>query len=66
MWTAQVGNLGLIWFRAASGEVGVDHHLAIRTAFAVECLLRRWKPAHTWLVFDYSAIGGSGPMDGTP
>jgi uncharacterized protein YmfQ (DUF2313 family) len=65
-WTAQVGNMGLVWFRASQAEVGVDHHLEFRTPLAVECLLLRWKPAHTALVFDYSSIGFGNPMEGTP
>jgi len=65
-WTAQVGNMGLIWFRASQAEIGVDHHLEFRTPLAVECLLLRWKPAHTALVFDYSSIGFGNPMEGTP
>lgn len=66
VWTAQVGNMGLAWFRASSGQAGVDHHLEFRTPLAVECLLMRWKPAHTWLVFDYSSLGFGDPMEGTP
>ena len=65
-WTAQVGHMGLAWFRASAGQAGVDHHLEYRTPLAVECLLMRWKPAHTWLVFDYSSIGFGDPMEGTP
>lgn len=67
VWTAQVGNMGLVWFRASGGEAGVDHHLEFRSPLAIECLLMRWKPAHTWLVFDYSSLGfGSDPMESTP
>jgi uncharacterized protein YmfQ (DUF2313 family) len=66
VWTAQVGHMGLAWFRASSGQAGVDHHLEFRTPLAVECLLMRWKPAHTWLVFDYSSLGFGDPMEGTP
>ena len=65
-WTAQIGHMGLTWFRASSGQAGVDHHLEFRTPLAVECLLRRWAPAHTRLVFDYSSLGFGDPMEGTP
>jgi uncharacterized protein YmfQ (DUF2313 family) len=65
-WTVQVGHMGLVWFRASAGQAGVDHHLEFRTPLAVECLLMRWKPAHTWLVFDYSSLGFGDPMEGTP
>jgi uncharacterized protein YmfQ (DUF2313 family) len=66
VWTAQVGHQGLIWFRATGGQAGVDHHLEFRSPLAIQCLLMRWKPAHTWLVFDYSSIGWGDPMEGTP
>jgi uncharacterized protein YmfQ (DUF2313 family) len=65
-WTAQIGHMGLTWFRASAGQAGVDHHLEFRTPLDVECLLMRWKPAHTWLVFDYSSLGFGDPMEGTP
>lgn len=66
VWAAQVGYLGLTWFRAAAGQAGVDHHLEFRNPLAVECLLLRWKPAHSWLVFDYSPLDWSDPLEGTP
>jgi uncharacterized protein YmfQ (DUF2313 family) len=67
VWTAHVGNMGLVWFRAQTGEAGVDHHLEIRSPLAIECLLRRWKPAHTHLVLDYSDLElPLSPFAGTP
>ena len=66
VWTAQVGYQGLIWFRASAGQAGVDPHLQFSNPLAVECLLMRWKPAHTWLVFDYTPLDWSDPMEGTP
>jgi uncharacterized protein YmfQ (DUF2313 family) len=66
VWTAQVGYLGLTWFRASHGQAGVDHHLEFRNPLAVECLLMRWKPAHTWLVFDYTPLDFTDDMEGTP
>lgn len=66
VWTVQCGNEGLIWFRSASGQAGVNHHLEFRSPLGVECLLMRWKPAHTWLVFNYANIGEDDPMAGTP
>jgi uncharacterized protein YmfQ (DUF2313 family) len=66
VWTAQVGYMGLTWFRAGAGQAGVDHHLEFRNPLAVECLLMRWKPAHTWLVFDYTPLDWSDPLEGTP
>lgn len=66
VWTAQVGYMGLVWFRAAAGRAGVDHHLEFINPLAVECLLMRWKPAHTWLRFDYTPFEWRDPMEGTP
>jgi uncharacterized protein YmfQ (DUF2313 family) len=66
VWTAQVGYMGLVWFRAAHGRAGVDHHLEFINPLAVECLLMRWKPAHTWLRFDYTPFDWTDPMEGTP
>jgi uncharacterized protein YmfQ (DUF2313 family) len=65
-WTVHVGLARLLWFRASSGQAGVDPHLRIGLAEDLECLLRRWKPAHTELVFDYSSLAAGGPMAGTP
>jgi uncharacterized protein YmfQ (DUF2313 family) len=56
-WSIRADQAVLQWFRAGEGggEVGVDHHLEIFLESPIECLLRRWKPAHTELVFDYQA-----------
>jgi uncharacterized protein YmfQ (DUF2313 family) len=65
-WSAEVGSVGLVWFRAGSGQAGVDHHLEFRVPQELLCLLNRWKPAHTGLVFDFSSLALGGPMQGTP
>jgi uncharacterized protein YmfQ (DUF2313 family) len=66
-WTVHVGLGKLTWFRASKGQAGVDPHLRIGKALDLECLIRRWKPAHTEVVFDYSGLGwGDDPMAGTP
>jgi uncharacterized protein YmfQ (DUF2313 family) len=65
-WTAHAGQAKLTWFRASSGQAGVDPHLRIGTEQDFECLLRRWKPAHTELVYDYSSLFLGGPLAGTP
>jgi uncharacterized protein YmfQ (DUF2313 family) len=44
------------WFRASSGQAGVNHHLEFGLATDLECILRRWKPAHTEIIFDYSPM----------
>jgi uncharacterized protein YmfQ (DUF2313 family) len=68
-WTVHITGARLTWFRCGGGggQAGVDHHLEIGLAKDLECLLDRWKPAHTQIVFDYSNIGsGTDPMAGTP
>lgn len=65
-WTVHVASAKLTWFRASQGEVGVDPHLRIGIATDLECLLRRYKPAHTEIIFDYSGLVTGGSMAGTP
>jgi uncharacterized protein YmfQ (DUF2313 family) len=65
-WTVHVSGAQLMWFRASSGQAGVDPHLRIGVPEDLECLLNKWKPAHTEIVFDLSGSGLSDPMAGTP
>lgn len=66
-WTVHVDQAKFTWFRCASGQCGVDPHLRIGTADDLECLLNRWKPGHTQIIFDYSGLSNPGdPMAGTP
>lgn len=66
-WTVHVTGASLTWFRVTKGQTGVDPHLWIGLADDLECLLNRWKPAHTEIIFDYSNLHGpSDPMAGTP
>jgi uncharacterized protein YmfQ (DUF2313 family) len=65
-WSIRVDMAKLSWFRAASGQAGVDPHLRIGLSDDLECLLNRWKPAHTDIVFDYSGLRYGGSMQGTP
>jgi uncharacterized protein YmfQ (DUF2313 family) len=67
-WTVHVDLAKLIWFRvgAGGGQTGVDPHLRIGLADDLECLLNRWKPAHTQIIFDYSGLQTGGAMAGTP
>ena len=53
-WAVKLFKTRLSWFRAGSGQTGVDPHVRIGLASDLECLLRRWKPAHTEIIFDYS------------
>jgi uncharacterized protein YmfQ (DUF2313 family) len=65
-WTVHVHDAKLVWFRVTSGQTGVDPHLRIGLADDLECLLNRWKPAHTQIIFDYSGLETGGEMAGTP
>ena len=67
-WVVHVSGARLVWFRcgAFGGQTGVDTHLEIGKAIDLECLLNRWKPCHTVLLFDYSGELPSDPMEGTP
>jgi uncharacterized protein YmfQ (DUF2313 family) len=65
-WFINVGQATLTWFRAASGQAGVDPHLKIGIPQDLQCLLNRWKPAHTFLAMDFSGLAFGSPMAGTP
>lgn len=65
-WQIHVSQAGLIWFRAASGIAGVDHHLTIIAPPDLACLFDRWKPAQTEIVFSFSNLNPDDPMAGTP
>jgi uncharacterized protein YmfQ (DUF2313 family) len=55
-WTVHVEQTKLVWFRAGSGQAGIDPHLRIARDNDLECILHRWGPAHTLSLFDYSGI----------
>src|SRR5262245_40164597 len=65
-WQVHVHKAPLMWFRVGSGQAGVDPHLRIGFAEDLECLLRRWKPAQTDLVFDYSNLSPASRYAGLP
>lgn len=67
-WTVHVHKTSLTWFRCGGGggQTGVDPHLIIGHATDLECILARWKPAHTEIVYDYSGLTPDDPMAGTP
>jgi uncharacterized protein YmfQ (DUF2313 family) len=65
-WTVHIVNAPLTWFRSSSGQAGVDPHLRIGYAKDLECLLDRWSPAHTDIVYDYSNLQTGDSMAGTP
>jgi len=66
-WTVHVHDHPLIWFRATKGQAGIDPHLRIPLAVDLECVIRRWSPAHTEVLFDYTPLTQpEDPMAGTP
>jgi uncharacterized protein YmfQ (DUF2313 family) len=67
-WTVHVATVSLTWFRCGGGggQTGVDPHLRIGRDTDLECILARWKPAHTQIIFDYTGLTPGGPMTGTP
>lgn len=58
-WTVHVSGAHLAWWRFGSAIFGVDPHLRIGIMHDLECIFRRWKPAQTEVIFDYS---GSAPL----
>jgi uncharacterized protein YmfQ (DUF2313 family) len=66
-WTVHVSATTLEWFRCSSGQCGVDPHLRIGIPQDLECILQRWKPAHTQIIFDLGGLTDpDDPMAGTP
>jgi uncharacterized protein YmfQ (DUF2313 family) len=55
-WTIHVQGMPLKYFHTGLGECGVDRLLAFGTDADLECVIDRWKPAHTDVIFDYSAM----------
>jgi uncharacterized protein YmfQ (DUF2313 family) len=54
-WTVHVGALRLTYFRAGQSQAG-DRLLTIALATDLECVIRRYAPAHTIVLFDYSQV----------
>lgn len=56
VWSITVTGPRLTWFSVGGGggRAGQDPHLRIARADDLECILRKLKPAHTNLVFNYT------------
>ena len=65
-WTAHATNAIITWFRCTAGQCGVDPHCRITLPQDLDCLLQRWKPAHTEIVYDFTNLRNGNPMEGTP
>ena len=57
-WVVHVFTLRLSYFHVSASECGVDRLLTIGLATDLECLIRRYSPAHTQVIFDYSTLIG--------
>ena len=55
-WVVKVGSLGETWFRPDDGECDFDPLEGFYQRNDLECLLGRFAPPHTKLVFDYSPL----------
>jgi uncharacterized protein YmfQ (DUF2313 family) len=54
-WSVAIAGARFSWFRAGSGQAGVDPLVTIGIATDITCILGRLKPAHTEVIFDYAA-----------
>src|SRR5262245_26602317 len=55
-WNIHVGPRLCVWWRFGQAIFGVDPHCNIDLAEDLECVLNRWKPAHTQIVFEYEEL----------
>lgn len=58
VWSVTVTGPRLTWFAvgAFGGQTALDPHLRIARADDLECILNRFKPAHTVLIFNYTGV----------
>lgn len=55
-WVVTVPGQRLSWFRAGGSRAGQDPHLRIRRADDLECILQKYRPGHTRLIFAYTGV----------
>lgn len=53
VWIVTVPGVRLQWFRCGQSRFGQDPHLRINRAEDLECILQKYKPAHSELFFNY-------------
>lgn len=53
-WIVRAGTTRYTWWQFGKAEFGIDPHLRIALFTDLECLFRRYKPAHTLVFFDYT------------
>jgi len=58
LWSVTVSGPRLTWFSvgAFGGQAALDPHLRIARAEDLECILNRFKPGHTHLIFNYTGV----------
>lgn len=57
-WEVTVPDPRLTWFRCGEGggQCGIDPMVRIKRAEDLECVFRRYKPAHTDIIFNYAGV----------
>jgi uncharacterized protein YmfQ (DUF2313 family) len=53
-WTVVVNQVRYTPARVSVAQCGIDPLLRISLATDLECIFRRYKPAHTYVIFDYT------------
>jgi uncharacterized protein YmfQ (DUF2313 family) len=53
-WTVHVSGMRFTYFHCNASQTGIDRLLLIGLATNLECILNKYKPAHTKIIFDYS------------
>lgn len=61
IWTVVLTTQRVSWFRAGAGMVGRDPLGSFGRARDLECMLNKWKPAHTQIRFNYAYVGAPPP-----
>jgi len=56
IWTVAVTGTRYTKFHVSIGQCGIDRLLSIGLATDLQCLFERYKPAQTYVVFDYSGM----------
>ncbi len=56
-WTVKVAQPRITRFQIGRSSVGKDSLLEIIHAEDLECVIQRWKPAHTTVLFEYEIYG---------
>jgi uncharacterized protein YmfQ (DUF2313 family) len=57
-WSITVHSKVYIYFRCGQSQTGIDRLLKIGRASDLECIFNRYKPAHTYIVYDYTPLSG--------